>query len=140
MRVCRERSWEIAMQTFRKTVRREAVLDVYNLLLALVLLVSPWLFALQNATAKLDLWVSSAIIAAISLGAIVAYTSWEEWANLLLGLWLVVSPWVVGFAHTRAMHFSIGIGAAVAFLAALELWLHYDAAPPDQAPPSLPRQ
>ncbi len=119
-------------------VRGEAVLDLYNLLLALVLLVSPWLFALQNRPAKLDLWVSSAVIAVISLGAMVAYASWEEWANLLLGLWLVVSPWVVGFAHTRAMHFSIGIGAAVAFLAALELWLRYDAAHPDDAPPSLP--
>jgi hypothetical protein len=126
------------MQTFRKAIRREAVLDFYNLLLALVLFVSPWLFALQNATARLDLWVSGALIAAISLGAIAAYANWEEWTNLLLGAWLVVSPWVVGFAHTRAMHFSIGIGAAVSFLAALELWLRYDAADPDQVPPSLP--
>jgi hypothetical protein len=126
------------MQTFRKMVRGEAVLDLYNLLLAVVLLVSPWLFALQNRPAKLDLWVSSAVIAVISLGAMAAYASWEEWANLLLGLWLVVSPWVVGFAHTRAMHFSIGIGSAVAFLAALDLWLRYDAAHSDDAPPSLP--
>jgi hypothetical protein len=29
--------------------------------------------------------------------------------------------------HTRAMHISIGLGAMVAFLAALELWLmNYD--------------
>jgi len=126
------------MRTFRKMIGREAVLDLYNLLLALVLFVSPWLFALQNGPAKLDLWVSGAIIAVISLGAIVAHASWEEWANLLLGIWLVVSPWVVGFAHTRAMHFSIGIGAAVTFLTALELWLRYDAAHPDPAPPSLP--
>jgi hypothetical protein len=126
------------MRTFHELARREAVLDVYNLLLALVLLVSPWLFALQNGPAKLDLWVSSAIIAAISFGAIAAYASWEEWLNLLLGMWLVISPWVVGFTHTRAMHFSIGIGAAVAFLAALGLWLRYDAAHPDKAPPSIP--
>jgi hypothetical protein len=126
------------MQTFRKAIRREAMLDFYNLFLALVLFVSPWLFALQNATARLDLWVSGALIAVISLAAIAAYANWEEWTNLLLGAWLVVSPWVVGFAHTRAMHFSIGIGAAVAFLAALELWLRYDAADPDQVPPSLP--
>jgi len=119
-------------------VRREAVLDVYNLLLALVLFASPWLFSLQNGPAKLDLWVSSGIIAAISFGAIAAYAGWEEWVNLVLGIWLVVSPWVVGFTHTRAMHFSIGIGATVAFLAALELWLGYDAAHPDRTPPSLP--
>jgi hypothetical protein len=123
------------MQTFRKEFHREAVLDFYNLTLALVLFVSPWLFALQNGPAKLDLWLSSAFIAIISLGAIVAYASWEEWTNLLLGMWLVVSPWVVGFAHTPAMHFSIGVGAAVAFLAALEIFLRYNAAHPDHAPP-----
>jgi hypothetical protein len=38
------------------------------------------------------------------------------------------SPWVLGFAHTRAMHFSIGIGAVVAFMAALEIWVVYDEA------------
>ena len=39
----------------------------------------------------------------------------------------MVSPWVLGFTHTNAMHFSIGVGSAVAFLASLELWLLYDA-------------
>lgn len=126
------------MRTSLKTDRREAVLDLYNLLLALVLFASPWLFALQNPAARLDLSLSGALIAALSLGAIAAYASWEEWSNLVLGAWLVVSPWLLGFPHTRAMHFSIGLGAAVAFLAALDLWLRYDAAHPDQVPPSLP--
>jgi hypothetical protein len=70
------------MQTFRKAIRREAMLDFYNLFLALVLFVSPWLFALQNATARLDLWVSGALIAVISLAAIAAYANWEEWDQL----------------------------------------------------------
>jgi hypothetical protein len=102
------------------------VLDLYNLVLAAVLFVSPWLFKLTNSTGKMDLWVTGAAIAAISLAAIAAYADWEEWANLLLGLWLIASPWILGFAHTRAMHFSIGIGVVVAFLAALELWLVYE--------------
>ncbi len=25
---------------------------------------------------------------------------WEEWVNLALGIWLIVSPWVIGF-HTN---------------------------------------
>jgi len=40
---------------------------------------------------------------------------------------LIISPWVIGFTHTRAMYFSIGIGAAVTFLAWIELVLMYDA-------------
>jgi hypothetical protein len=107
--------------------QRESVLDLYNLLLAALLFASPWLFRLTNSPGKMDLWGTGVVIAVISLAAIIAYKDWEEWANLLLGLWLVASPWLFGFAHTRAMHFSIGIGIVVAFLAALDLWLHYDA-------------
>ena len=68
-----------------------------------------------------------AAITAISIAAIVAFSDWEEWLNLLLEVWLVISPWVIGFVHTRAMHVSILIGAMIAFFAALELWLtHYE--------------
>jgi hypothetical protein len=107
--------------------QRESVLDLYNLLLAALLLVSPWLFRLTNGSGRLDLWATAAVLALVSLAAMIAYKDWEEWINILLGLWLIGSPWLLGFAHTRAMHFSIGIGVVVAFLAALDLWLHYDA-------------
>ena len=108
--------------------RRESVLDFYNLALAALLLASPSLFRLTNGTGKIELWATGAAIAVISIAAIAAYASWEEWANVALGVWLVVSPWVLGFAHTRAMHFAIGIGAVVAFFALIELWIEYDAA------------
>jgi hypothetical protein len=120
------------MKILRMNVwRRESALDLYQLLLAMFLLISPWLFALANGTAAADLRASGAAIAILSLAAMVAFANWEEWVNLLLGLWLIVSPWVLGFAHTRGMHFSIGVGAAVTFLAALELWLVYDASHPE---------
>jgi hypothetical protein len=108
--------------------RDESVLDLYNLLLAIVLFTAPWFFAHASRTAVVDLRLSSAAIIILSLAAIIAFSTWEEWVNLLLGLWLVVSPWLLGFAHTRAMHYSIAIGAAIAFLAALDLWLSYEAA------------
>jgi SPW repeat len=115
--------------------RRESALDLYNLLLAMFLFISPWLFARASEAATVDLLVSGAAIAILSLGAMVAFAIWEEWANLLLGIWLIVSPWLLGFAHTSAMHCSIGVGVTVAFLAALELWLVYDAAHPESLPP-----
>jgi SPW repeat len=117
----------------------ESVLDLYNLLLAVVLFASPWFFAHASRTAGLDLWLSSAAIIILSIAAMIAYSTWEEWINLALGLWLVASPYMLGFAHTRAMHFSIGIGSAIAFFAGLELWLRYEAAhrremPADEIP------
>ncbi len=113
-----------------KKWRSELVLDLYNVVLAVVLFVSPWLFGLTNGTARMDFWASSVAVVAISLAAIFAYANWEEWANLLFGLWLIVSPWVLGFSQARAMHFAIGIGIMMAFLALIELWLTYEKAHP----------
>ena len=124
-----------------KNWRRESVLDLYNLALAVVLVASPWLFTLSNRAGRLDLLASGAAIAALSLAAIVAYVSWAEWMNLLLGLWLIASPWALGFTHTRAMHFSVGLGAVVAFLSVLGLWLAYEASHLGrEAPPVTPEQ
>lgn len=111
-----------------------SVLDIYNLLLAAVLFGAPWFLAHASRTADLDLRLSAAAIIILSLAAIIAFSAWEEWINLALGLWLVASPWLLGFAHTRAMHFSIGIGVAIAFLAALELWLRYETAEREAIP------
>jgi hypothetical protein len=107
--------------------RRESVLDVYNLVLGFFLFLSPWMFAYTQKTADTDIWASALIICVASIVGIVAFSKWVEWTNLLLGLWLMISPWVLGFAHTKAMHISIGLGVAVAYLAALELFLLYEA-------------
>jgi len=110
---------------------RESVLDVYNLFLAAVLFISPWLFKLTNSLGKIDLWITSAIIVVLSLAAMIAYRDWEEWLNFLIGVWLIASPWLLGFPHTRAMHLSIGFGAVIVFLALLDLFLHYEKRHPE---------
>ncbi len=115
----------------RKWQERESVPDVYNLFLAAVLFVSPWLFRLTNGPGRADLWVTGAIIGIVSLAALITYRDWEEWLNVLSGLWLIASPWLLGFPHTRAMHLSIGIGVVVVLLALLDLFLHYEKAHPE---------
>ena len=81
---------------------------------------------LASKGARVDVWASSAAIVVVSLATLIAFADWERWLTLLLAGWLVVSPWVIGFTHTRAMHYSIVIGVAVVFLAMLELWIKYD--------------
>jgi SPW repeat len=108
------------------TWRRNSILDIYTLGLAAFSFVSPWLFAYAGRTARIDLWTCSAVVGALSVAAIVAFSEWEEWVTFLLGLWLAVAPWALGFAHTRAMHMCVGAGGIIAYLAALQLWLaHY---------------
>jgi len=96
-------------------------------MVGLFLFASARLVVFTNENARIDIWATSAFIAATSIIAIVFFSNWEEWLNLLLGSWLVVSPWELGFTHTKAMHISIGAGIVVTFMAVLELWLvNYD--------------
>ena len=110
--------------------RSESALDLYNVAIAVVLFLAPWLFKLTNGTARVDFWVCSAAVLAISLAAIFAYANWEEWVNLGFGVWIIASPWILGFSQARAMHYAVGLGALIAFMALLELWLMYEKAHP----------
>jgi hypothetical protein len=35
-------------------------------------------------------------------GGMTAATKWQDWASFALGLWLAVSPWVLGYSHLEA--------------------------------------
>jgi len=110
--------------------RPEAILDVYNLVLGAALFVSPWLFAFSQGAASIDARLGGAAIVTASIAALLVFAEWEEWIELLAGLWMVASPFVLGFQHTTAMHVSIAIGLVVAYIAALDLWLiHYGPKP-----------
>ncbi|MBN9042479.1 MAG: hypothetical protein BGP05_14385 [Rhizobiales bacterium 62-47] len=108
--------------------RRESVLNVYSLAFAAFLFISPWLFSYSHERAKIDLWISGLAVVIIAVAAIVAYANWKEWLKFLLGVWLIVSPWILGFAHTKAMHVSIAVGIGIAFVSLVELLVVYDAA------------
>ncbi len=106
---------------------REYPLDLYKLGLGLLVFLSPWLFSLSYGPARIDSTVSGAVIMALSSAALVAFSDWEEWATLVVGAWLVIAPWILGFPHAAAMKIHIGVGLVVTYLAGLELWLvHYD--------------
>lgn len=110
--------------------REAAVLDIYNLLLGLFLALSPWLFAYSREVVRADAWISGAIVVVLSCAAILTFAEWEEWVNFAIGLWMIASPWMLGFQHTTAMHISIAVGCFVAYLAALEIGVvraHYSA-------------
>ncbi|HUI98370.1 MAG TPA: SPW repeat protein [Xanthobacteraceae bacterium] len=112
--------------------RRETILDIYTVLLAAFLFLAPWVFHYGRGAARADDWMSSAFILAVAAAAVLAFAEWEEWASLMLGLWVFVSPWLLGFAHTKAMHINVAVGLIIMFMSALELWLiHYDPPRPD---------
>jgi SPW repeat len=97
--------------------------DVANLVLGAVLFLSPWIFGFDPGIASQNAYITGIVIAVLAVAALAAFAVWEEWLNLVVGLWALVSPWVLGFQGTRAMTVHVIIGAAVAILAAVELWL-----------------
>jgi hypothetical protein len=119
----------IARQT--RWPQRQAALDLYTLACGVFLLIAPWLFGFVRPLGRLDAELVGLAVIALSIAAIFVFAEWEEWLKVLLGAWLIAAPWLLGFAHTSAMHVSIAMGLAVAFLALLELWVVHD---PDYAP------
>ena len=97
--------------------------DVANLILGAFLFVSPWIFGFDAGRASENAIIAGIAIAVLAIAALAAFAVWEEWLNLIVGLWTLVSPWVLGFQGTTAMTVHVIIGVAVAILAAVELWL-----------------
>jgi len=95
--------------------------DGINLIVGCWLFISPWVlgFAGQPAPAW-NAWIFGAVVALVSLAALSRFTPWEEWLNVALGVWLLISPWVLGFAATAPLMWNfVIIGIVVGVLA---LW------------------
>jgi SPW repeat len=96
--------------------------DVGNLILGAFLFLSPWIFKYPMGAEFWNAVAAGVIIAALSIATLAAFTVWEEWLNLIVGLWLIVSPWVLKFPDRSAMRVDVAVGIVVAALAAIELW------------------
>ena len=103
--------------------------DVANLILGMILFFSPWLFGLSSGAQWQTASIVGILIAVLSIAALAAFAVWEEWLNLVAGLWLIVSPWLLGFQESNAMTIDVLIGAVVAALAAFEVWFTVGARP-----------
>lgn len=96
--------------------------DVTNAILGAWLFVSPWAMGYADATmAMLNALIVGTALLAVALGAIFVPEAWEEWTEGGLALWLVASPWVLGFAGVAmAMITAVLTGGVIA---ALALWV-----------------
>jgi hypothetical protein len=98
--------------------------DWADLLLGLAVLASPWLLGFAEVPAPMwNAVIVGVAIVLLSAFAIAHLEPWEEWLNIALGLWLIVSSWVLdyGAAH-KALACHVGLGLLITLLAASELW------------------
>ena len=105
----------------RRTRGEDNRRKIVNALLGVWVVLSPWALGFQDTTTAMSnaVVIGLALIAA-AMGAILVPRAWEEWTEGALGLWLIASPWVLGFSTQRqAMLGAVVTGVLVA---ALALW------------------
>ena len=50
---------------------------------------------------------------------------WQDWVNVILGLWMVASAWVLGFASDSPVAWTAWIlGAAIVVFAGIAVYIH----------------
>ncbi len=85
--------------TSRERGQSNAWEDWTNLILGIWLIASPWVFHFATASAAVwNAWISGCVIAVLAAAALYQVQKWEEWTSAVIGIWLVVSPWVLGFS------------------------------------------
>lgn len=106
----------------RETTDR--AVDVTSLIAGALLFFSPWLLGFAGeASAACNAWIAGALVALVAVGALVNFQQWQEWANLVLGVWTFFAPWILSFAALgTALSVHLVVGVIVALCAAYELW------------------
>jgi hypothetical protein len=101
----------------------ETLADIANLYLGGFLSQAPTMLGFESGPENVNAHLVGLAIIGLALAAIFAHLDLEEWLNLALGLWLVMSPWVLHFDSNIARDVHVVIGVLVVGLAALELWI-----------------
>jgi len=95
-----------------------------SLLLAVGLFVSPWVlgFYKEGGPAR-TAWLTALAIAIVVGAETIRLAEWQEWTSVALGIWLIVSPWFVGFtANVVAQWTHIVVGVLVIAVTAWVAW------------------
>lgn len=77
--------------------------DWANLIFGVWILVSPAVLVMDTGgVAAWNAYVLGIAVGVIAIIALIQPAGWEEVINLLLGLWLLASPWILGFSAVSA--------------------------------------
>jgi hypothetical protein len=98
-----------------------------NLVLGVWLFATPWTVAHRLAADLTNMmsWNSWLVGLAVAISAGMALQElkpWEEWVNLVLGVWIVLSPWIFGYASEASLTWnSIVVGLCIAVFSGISI-------------------
>jgi hypothetical protein len=116
--------------------------DWVNLVLAIWLFFSPWALNFAagyaatttpggadagaaatiggpTANAAWDAWIFGVLIAAVAVASMLRAAPWQIWVMLILGIWVFIAPWLLGFSGASGAAWDHWIVGAVVFLVSL---------------------
>ena len=108
--------------------------DWLGMLLGVLIVLSPWFptqasqeIAADRGYVILNTFAVGIIILCLGQLEYVALQRWEEVVEIVLGLWLIASPYMFGYSGDGVLVFwHSGLGGLVVLLAALQLWQDWD--------------
>ncbi len=110
--------------------RSNRVQDWANLILAIWLFISPWVLRFGAAAANgpppeishaaWNAWVLGVIVFLVAVSAIGRMEAWQEYITMVLGAWIFVAPWALGFTPLGRASWDHWIVGALIFL--ISLW------------------
>jgi len=94
--------------------------DWLNLLIGVWLFISPWAigFAGTDMTAAWNAWTFGVATVVFSALAVSMPSAWEEVINILIGIWMVISSWVLGVTSRAAESNAVIVGLLLILFAA----------------------
>lgn len=141
-------------------IRSTRAQDWALVVLAIWLFISPWVLNFGSAAAgntggaeiaagsgighaAWNAWILGIILFLVAISAIGRMQASQEWITLVLGAWIFIAPWVLGFVLLQKASWDHWVVGVLVFLVALaNLWMLRTAAPmgPVNAPSTPPRQ
>lgn len=107
--------------------------DWCGMLLGALIIVSPWFPILEDVPVAgqpiiiLNTVAIGLVVFSLAQLEYVALQRWEEVTTIVVGLWLIVSPYVLGYSgegFMRLYHSSLGV--VVVLLGVLQLWQDWE--------------
>ena len=97
--------------------------DWCSWLLGIWLCISPWAlrFDFESAATRTAV-VTGLLIIFVEIVTLSVFRAWEEWINMLLGVWLLASPWILGITIAAATADFVVVGLLLLALALYEVW------------------
>ena len=108
----------------RKLLEVSRLPDWLNLAIGVALFVSPWMLGFTDLPgASKNAWLSGAAVAVVSVCALLALKEFEEWHDIAIGTWIMISPLVLDFTEVlTALYAHLILGELLIISAAWEIW------------------